>query len=188
MKNKAVARRYAQALFEIAQEKEAIDLYEEELKFIIEEIKNSKNLELTWVNKEIVTDEKRNIFKEIFGDKVSEIILNTLFVLIDKHRELILEGILEVYQQYADESRNIQDAEVSSAVQLTDKDFNELTEKLSAMTGKNIRLTVKVDPSIIGGLVVRIGDKVIDGSVVKRLSVMKKRMKNAQFSRIGVRD
>lgn len=188
MKNKAIARRYAQALFEIAQERNTIDEYEEELNFVVEEIAGSRDLNLAWVNQEMITDEKKNIIKQLFGERVSEIILNSLLVLIDKHRETILEDLVEIYKQFADVSRNIQDAEVLSAVELTDKDFKALEEKLSAMTGKNIRLTVKIDPSIIGGLVVRIGDKVIDGSVLKRLSVMKKHMKDAPFFKIGVRD
>lgn len=188
MKNKAIARRYAQALFEIAQEREQIDSYETELDFLIEEIEASKNLQRVWINQEMITDEKKDIIKQIFGDRVSEIILNSLLVLIDKHRETILQDLVETYKQFADESRNIQDAEVLSAVKLTDKDFKELTEKLSVMTGKTIRLTEKIDPSIIGGLVVRVGDKVIDGSVIKRLGVMKKHMKDAQFFKIGVRD
>lgn len=188
MKNKAVARRYAQALFEIAQEKKAIDLYEEELKLVIEKIENAAKLQKTWLSKELMTDDKKNIVKQFFEGKISNIVRNTLMVLIDKHRELFLDDIFEVYKRFADDSRNIQDAEVRSAAQLTDKDFKALEDKLSAMTGKNIRLTTKVDPSLIGGLVVRIGDKVIDGSVIKRLAVMKNRMKSAQFQKIGVRD
>lgn len=188
MRNKSIAKRYAQALIEISQERKTLDSYEKELQEVIDYIINEKNLKETWFSKELTTDDKKKVIKDFFAEKVSNIILNFLCLVIDKHRENFLVDIFMAYKAQGDILRNIQDAEVRSAVQITDKDFRILQEKLSAMTGKNIRLHAKIDPSLVGGLVIRIGDQVIDGSVIKRLAIIKNRLKNVQLSEIGVRD
>lgn len=188
MNNKTVAKRYAQALLQIAQEKEAIDLYEKEINDFLASINADQHLNHIWFSERIMTGDKKQVVEQLFKNKLSPIIVNLLMVLVDKNRESFLPDIFAEYKKLADISRNIIDAQVRSAVALTDKDFNELVAKLSAMSGKNVRLQVVVDPSLIGGLVVKIGDKVIDGSVVKRLAIMKKNLKNIQFSKIGVRD
>ncbi|MGI6225641.1 MAG: F0F1 ATP synthase subunit delta [Peptococcales bacterium] len=188
MNNKTVSKRYAQALLQIAQEKNAIDIYEKEINEILAGINADEHFKNIWFSERITTYDKREVILKVFQGKVSQIIINFLMVLIDKNREAILPEIFEEYKKLADITRNIIDAEVRSAVNLTDKDYNELVAKLSAMSGKNVRLRVVIDPTLIGGLVVRIGDKVIDGSVVKRLAIMQKNLKNIQFSKIGVRD
>lgn len=188
MNNKTVAKRYAQALLQIAQEKDTMDLYEKEINDLLASINADEHLKHIWFSERITTTDKREVIQQVFRGKVSQIIINFLMVLIDKNREAILPDIFTEYKKLADISRNIIDAEVRSTVTLTDKDYKELEAKLSAMSGKNVRLRVVIDPSLIGGLVVRIGDKVIDGSVVKRLAIMKRNLKNIQFSKIGVRD
>lgn len=188
MNNKTVAKRYAQALLQIAQERNELDQYEQELNDLLATINGDEHLTHIWFSERILTDDKKQVFRELFSGKVSDKIINLLFILIDKNREAFLPDIFKEYKRLADISRNIVDAEVRSAAQLTAKDFAELEKKLSAMTGKNVRVKVEIDPSLIGGLVVRIGDKVIDGSVIKRLAVMKKKLNEIQFTKIGVRD
>lgn len=188
MNNKTVAKRYAQALLQIAQEKNTIDLNEKEINDCLASINAYEHLNRIWFSEKIMAADKKQAIRQLFKGKVSDIIINFLMVLIDKNREAFLPDIFTEYKKLADITKNITNAEVRSAVALTDKDFNELVTKLSLMSGKNVRLRVTVDPSIIGGLVVKMGDKVIDGSVVKRLSIMKKSLKNIQFSKIGVRD
>jgi F-type H+-transporting ATPase subunit delta len=182
---KTIARRYAQALLQIAQEKQAIDSYEKELDDCLATINSDEHLQHIWYSERILTEDKKKVFKELFGGNLSDMVVNLLMLLIDKNREAFLPDIFTEYKKQADVTRNIIDAEVRSAVALTDKDFNILAEKLSAMSGKNVRLHSVVDPSIIGGIVVKMGDKVIDGSVIKRLSIMKKNLSNIQFSRLG---
>ncbi|MFZ7102107.1 MAG: F0F1 ATP synthase subunit delta [Peptococcaceae bacterium] len=188
MNIRTVAKRYAQALSQIAQERNTLDQYEKELNDILAAVNADDHLTHIWFSERILTDDKKQVFGELFSGKISEIIVNFLFVLIDKNREALLPDIFKEYQRLADISRNIIDAEVRSAAQLTTKDFEELQAKLSAMTGKNVRLKVEIDAALIGGLIVKIGDKVIDGSVIKRLAVMKKKLNEIQFSKIGVRD
>lgn len=188
MNKKTVAKRYAQALLQIGQEKDNIDLYAKEINDALANINADEHLKNIWFSERIITGTKKQVIQQIFTGKISEITVNFLMLLIDKHRESFLPDIFTEYKKLADISKNIIDAEVRSAAALTDKDFQELVAKLSAMSGKNVRLRVEIDPSLIGGLVVRMGDKVIDGSVLKRLSIMKQSLKNIQFAKIGVRD
>ena len=188
MKNKTIAKRYAQALHEIAQERNALDLFEKELNDLLASINSDQHLNHLWYSEKILTDDKKAAIKELFSQKLSEIIINFLRVLIDKNREAFLPDIFQEYKNLADASRNIIYAQVRTAAELTSKDYDALQKKLSVMTGKNVRLDVKVDPSLLGGLGVKIGDKVIDGSAIKRLAILKKNLKSIQFSKLGVRD
>jgi len=188
LNNKIIAKRYAQALIQIAEENNALELYEKELKEVISVINDNPDLYSAWNSKRVISEKKKEIISEAFRKKVCNNILHFLFLLIDKRRETYLFSILKEYGNMSDTVRNIINADVRTAVQLTDKDFHKLKAKLSAMTGKNVRLRVHIDPTLIGGLVVKIGDQVIDGSVIKRLAILKKRIINNKLSKIGVSD
>ena len=188
MKNTTISRRYAQALLLLAQENNAIDQFEKELIDITASINADQKLHQIWHSAKIGATDKKEFIKTLFQDKISDLIRTFLMLLIDKNREIYLEEIAVQYRKFADVSRNIVEAEVTTAVALTDKDFRELQEKLSVVTGKTVRLRTQINPSLIGGVIVKIGDQVIDGSVVKRLAILHNRLKIAQFTKIGVRD
>lgn len=186
MINRTVPRRYAQALLMIATEKNALEQYEKELEAFAQILREEPDLKKVMDNPKILPEEKKKILKNIIQDRFDPLVSNFLFLVVDKRREDILTDIIREYKNYADQARNIIDAEVRSAVQLTDKDFRELELKLSQATGKKVRLKSVIDTSLIGGLIVRIGDTVIDGSVVKKLSLLKSRLQQSQFKGIGV--
>lgn len=181
-----VARRYAQALIMIATEKDNLEQMEKELAWVEEMLSVNSRLREVLKDPGAMPEEKKQALKQGIQDKVSSTIINFLFLLVDKKREEILPDILKEFRTYADQIRNIVDAEVRSAVQLTDKDFRELERRLCMATGKKIRLTSVIDTSLIGGLVVRIGDIIIDGSVVKRLALLQKHLQRSQFQGTGV--
>lgn len=182
MINKAVARRYAQALLALATEKNALDEYEKDLAFVVATISEQLELKNYMESPKVLSDEKKQTIKKLFTDKISPMALNFVCLVIDKQREQYLLDMLIQYRKYMDEAKNIMDAEVRSAVQLTNNDFEELVNKLSKATGKNIRLKQVIDTSLLGGLVVRIGDKVIDGSVAKRLTLLRQSLQDIQFN------
>ncbi|MDD2218405.1 MAG: ATP synthase F1 subunit delta, partial [Eubacteriales bacterium] len=130
----------------------------------------------------IPVPEKKEIMSKIFGEDLSQISMNFLFIMIEKKREAYLDMVYKEYQLMADESRNIKQAEVYTAREVPEEDIAQITENLSRATGKTIRLQLKVDPDLIGGVRIRIGDRIIDGTVKKKLQLLKEKLKHAKIS------
>lgn len=185
MIKRTVPRRYAQALLMIANERNALDEYEKELKRFAQILQEEPKIKALMDNPKIPPEEKKQVLEKILKGSFNEIIRNFLHLIIDKRRESNYLDIIQEFMNYADEARNILDAEVRSAVQLLDKDFRELEKKLSQASGKTVRLKSIIDPSLIGGIVVRLGDTVIDGSVVKKLALLKKRLGQTSLKELG---
>lgn len=179
MLNKAVARRYAAAFFSLALEKGLVDSLEKELAEVVKTVDENPELQRFLENPMVVVTEKKKVVDEVFGGRLSELTLDFLKVVLDKRREAYLKEIYNEFVKRANEARNLVDVEVTSAKELSQADLTALEARLVKMTGKQVRLTTKVDPALIGGLVVRIGDRVIDGSVTKRLELLREALLQA---------
>lgn len=184
----AVARRYAQAFFAIAREKNLIDQLEQELQQVVEAIGSNSELKILMNHQLVAPQDKKDLVEKVFSGSVSDITINFLDFVIDKYRITYLQEIYEAFVGYANEARNIADAQVRSAAALSDAEIKAIEENLVKATGKNIRLSNEVDPNLIGGVVVRIGDKVIDGSLFRRLGRLKETLMQIQVKEIGVRN
>lgn len=178
---KSVARRYAAAFFNLAQESGQLGEMENQLQIVVDALAANRELKKIFFHKMIQSKDKKEVVKAVFEGRVMPATLNFLYVLIDKQRENYLDLVFQQYVLLANQARNIMDAGVVSAIELAPADIKELQERLTAITGKNVRLKTQVDPKIIGGLVVRVGDRVIDGSVTKRLQMLKSNMIKAQL-------
>ncbi|MDD2400947.1 MAG: F0F1 ATP synthase subunit delta [Clostridia bacterium] len=183
----AVSRRYAQALLMIATEKKGLDQFEEELEGFQSSLMGNPQVKDFMDNPRILAKKKKEVLDSLINGKASPIVSNFLHLIIDKRREAFYMDIISDYKKYADEARNIIDAEVRSAVELTDKDFRGLQQNLSKATGKNVRLKSIIDTSIIGGITVKVGDTVMDGSVTKKLSLLKNKLQQLQLEGIEVK-
>lgn len=188
MLENAVARRYAQAFFAIAREQDKVDQLENELKTVVYVINTNADLKKVVDHQLVSPEEKKSILNQIFSQELSEITVNFLDVVVDKYRASYIPSIYDEFVSYANEARNMADAQVIAAVELSDADMKELTEKLNAATGKTVRLQTKVDPSLIGGVKVRIGDKIIDGTISGRLEKLKDNLLKSEVKEIGVRN
>jgi F-type H+-transporting ATPase subunit delta len=177
----AVARRYALAFFSIAYERQAIDQLEGELRFIVEAIAENPELSRVMAHQFITSREKTRLVEQVFAGKISPITMNLLKVVLEKRRESYLADILKEFGAYASEAKKIIDVEAKTAVALPEVLSAELKAKLEETTGKQVRLKVSIDPDLIGGLVVKIGDKVIDGSISRRLDNLKEQMRRTEF-------
>ncbi|MBM7853733.1 F-type H+-transporting ATPase subunit delta [Desulfohalotomaculum tongense] len=169
----AVARRYAQALYEIAVANNGLDALEAELKAVNAVIEGEQGLQKILFHPQITTAEKKQVVSQLFEGRVSETTINFLYLIVDRHREAYLSDIVEEFINQANEARNRVDAEVISAKELTAEQKKSLAGVLNRLAGKEVSPEYKVDASLIGGLVVRIGDKVIDGSVKHKLESLK---------------
>jgi F-type H+-transporting ATPase subunit delta len=165
----AVAKRYARALFEVANERGKIDQIEAELKAVVEAVKQNAELSKILLHPHIAADAKKSLVNELFQAHVGEETQNLLGLLIENGRESSLADILHAYVQLANEARGIADAVVTSAKPLTEEEQAHLAEKFGSMLNKKLRIQTVVDPSILGGIIVKIGDRLYDGSVKTKL-------------------
>lgn len=173
----AVAGRYAEALYDIALKQNLVDKIEAELKAV--EVIFSENIDLQKVlyHPQITAADKKELLNKLFNGKVSEVTGNFLALLVDRRREAFFGDIVAEFVSLANVVRNIVAAQVASAVQLNDKEKGNLDRILAKLTGKKVQTSYAVDPSLIGGVVVRIGDKIIDGSIKTRMANLKERLK-----------
>lgn len=182
MLNKSVARRYAESFFAIAQEQNKIDEFQNELELVASTVASSAELQGFLAHVLIPPSEKKDILNKLFGGKIAQTTLNFLFVVVDKRRAAYIGVIYNEYKNMADESRNVLMAEFVSAKAVSQDEMAELEKALSAATGKTVRLSLSIDPSLIGGVKVRVGDRVVDASVVKRLDMLKSNLKKVKIS------
>lgn len=174
MLGNAVARRYAHAFFDIAKERQALDAFEKELKLVIDTVEANADLSKFINNQLVEATAKQEVFENVFASEVSETTLDFLKVVTEKGREVFLKEIYNEFVAKANESRNILDAQVVSAKEVTAEELEQIKNKLAQSCGKTIRLETLVDPKLVGGMIVKIGNKVIDGSVNKRMEIMRK--------------
>ena len=172
-KNGIVAKKYGRAIYEIAFEQKSLEQTEEELLFINAAIE--KNAELkAFLNHPVLTkDAKKDTIQKLFADKVQPVVLQFCYLLIDRDRFDLLDKMVGVYRAFANEGMGVEEAFVTSALPLTKEQAESLKAKLSDMTGKKIVMKQKVDSALIGGFTVRIGDRLIDGSVARQLQTLK---------------
>ncbi|CAJ1000932.1 MULTISPECIES: F0F1 ATP synthase subunit delta [Bacillales] len=165
----AVSKRYARALFEVASERGKLDQIEADLKAVVEAIEQNADLSKILLHPHIARAAKKSLADDLFKRHVSEETHNFLNVLIDNGRE---GQLLEVYRSFvrmANEARGIAEATVTSAKPLSDEEQAELAEKLGQKLNKKLRVQTVVDPSILGGIVIKIGDRLYDGSIKTKL-------------------
>lgn len=171
-----VSKRYASALFEIAFEEQTYEKVKDELNFILDCLKGEPQLYQLLKSPLISIQEKKDILYTIFKDRVSQEVFNFLRIIIDKRREGYIEPIIEEYKALSDRVKNKVNAVAITAVPMDKQDLLKLQVNLSMSSGKNVQLQNQVDPTIIGGVLVKIGDKVIDGTVKSRLVNMQEQL------------
>lgn len=168
-----LALKYAQAVYEIANEKAMLDVVEKQLKLVQATIAGHDDLTTLMYHPLVPAPAKKETINRIFAGDLDGFVQNFLLLLIDKRREPALPAIISEYIRLANEARNIAEAEVFTAKELSAEQLEALAAKLSKVTGKNIVLKTTLDQTLIGGIIVKIGDKLIDGSVERQLKVMK---------------
>jgi F-type H+-transporting ATPase subunit delta len=173
----SAARRYAQAVFEIAQAEGREDEWDEELAFLAEFFGDPEAQ--SWLSNPSVPATDKDALIQRAMESNSEEVRNLARLLVNRGRPGIAGAILQAYRSRLDEARGIIHAIVTTAVPVSDSDLAAIHEKLTDMTGQQVKMETSIDPSIIGGIVVRIGDKLIDGSTRSRLLQLKRRLAGA---------
>jgi F-type H+-transporting ATPase subunit delta len=173
MLTNTLALKYAQAIYEIADEKSMLDKVEEQLTMVVATIAGHADLTNLMYHPLVPAQAKKDTINKLFADELDEFVRNFLLLLIDKRRETALKAITQEYVRLANEARNIAEAEVLTARELSAEQLAALADKLSKVTGKKIVLKTTIAQDLLGGIVVKIGDKLIDGSVARQLKALK---------------
>lgn len=187
MINKAIARRYAYAIFEIASEKNRAEKFAQDLKTIINQIDNNPAIKKFIYGRLVPAKAKKEFISKIAPREIDQMVLNFIYLVMDKSREQYLTGIVDAFDQLAAEEKRIVPAQVQTAIPLTEGQIDQLEKQLSKKIGQSVKAKITVEPSLIGGMAVRIGDIVYDGSIVKKLDMLKEHLQKGTVSKIGVR-
>ena len=174
MAKRGYPRRYAQAIFEIARERKELDKWQSDLRKIASLGEDAALI--AWLESpKFLFDDKARLLAERLGE-VNPLALNLAYLLMTRGRLDMAGDIADEYQRQWDSHRGIEQAEVITAVPLDDEDKQRLSERLGRVTGKKVALKAEVDSSIIGGIIARIGGKLLDGSTRNRLLALKRAM------------
>ena len=168
-----IANRYAEALFQLSEEENITKEIYNELHDVVEVIKNNKELDNVLKSPLVAKNEKTQLIEALFNNKINNDLKNFLKILVEKGRISSLKSIELTFKELLNDKHNIIEVTVISAIALTEKQVKELEEKLSKKYNKNVTLENEVDQSILGGVLVRLGNTQIDGSVKTRLNNIK---------------
>ena len=176
MPSDPVAQAYAEALFSIAKVEDAVGDVEDELLELKRILSTNYKLKGFLDDQTVTTEGKKKAVAELFEGKLLPIILNMVYTAIDRGRHRALPDIAEAYAELASSYRGQVTAEVITAVPIPEEMADKLKAALSQMVRKQVYLRSVVDVSIIGGCIVKIGDKIIDGCLHKRLEDLRTAM------------
>jgi len=176
VRDETVARNYAETLFELARRNESIQEYGDALGMVAGLLEDDSRFR-TFVETPRIDDEnKKDVIRKVFRDKAPKQVINFVLITIDKRRQTLLREISAEYLLLLDDHLGREHVEVTVARPLDDTTANVVSEQLSKMLGKQAIPHIRVKPEILGGLVVRTGDMIYDGSVRRRLEGLRRRL------------
>jgi F-type H+-transporting ATPase subunit delta len=168
------SKRYAQAVFQVARERNNLDEWQLDLKKIAGLIQNPEFVSVI-ENPKIPFELKAKLTHEILG-KINSLALNLSYLLIVKNKFKNAGQIAEEFDHFLNEYRGVSNAEVITAIPVDTSDIKNLTQRLETILGSKIAADFKVDPAILGGIIARVDGSLIDGSIRTKLEMLKKSM------------
>ena len=180
MRDIRVADRYAVALLESARERGVIEEVAESYAGILAVVKDRADLAVFIESPQVATQEKKDLLKSVFGEHIEPVLLHFIYLLIDKNRIENFRDIGAEYSRLMETERGIVRARVTTAVELPADLEKQLNAKLNARTGLQVVMEKRVDPAVIGGVKVVLGDFVLDGTVRTNLDLLRKTLGKAQ--------
>lgn len=180
---KLVSKTYGQALFELALEENALEQILEEEAFVKEVFAENEDLVTLLNHPKISKDEKIQVVENIFKGKISDTMVGFLVIVVTKERYDELNHIFQYLEEKVKEYKNIGVVSVTTAVELTEEQKVQLTKRLLEVTSfKQLEFHYEVNPDIIGGMILRIGDRVVDSSIRTEIDQMAKSLSKIQLS------
>jgi F-type H+-transporting ATPase subunit delta len=179
---KLISKTYGNALFELAVEEQKIEVFAEEIKEIMQILKAHTQLQQLMKHPKIVKEEKISILESIFKGNIQDELTGFLVLIITKDRYSEIENILNYFLEQVKALKKIGVCNVVTAVELQQEQKSKVEQKLLDTTDfLSVEMNYQVDQSIIGGMVIRIGDRVVDSSIATKISEMQKELLKIQL-------
>jgi len=173
-----IAEVYSRALFEVAIENGSLDSVRDELGAFDDALTGNKDLKVFFTSPVFSTEEKKDGLRRSVTDASPEI-LNFLEALLERHRMPAIHRIRSRFDERWERERKILPVEVTSAVELDEKTVSQIGDRIGQQTGEQVQLTSNVDPEIIGGIVLRVGNQILDASIRTRLERLRRAVATA---------
>jgi F-type H+-transporting ATPase subunit delta len=173
-----IARVYARSLFEVATEHDKLDVVREQLAQFADAVSESQELQTFFFSPYFSTDEK----KEGLGKAVSdadETVFNFLELLLENHRMPVIFRVRREYERLWQEANRLLSVQITSAVELDPSVAERIGDEIGRQTGRTVQLVSSVDPDVIGGIVLRVGNSILDASIRTRLENLRKQVAKA---------
>ena len=173
-----IAAVYARSLFEVAKEQDKLDVVRDQLGEFVDALGSSRELQVFFFSPYFSTQEKEDGLERAVSD-TDPAVLNFLKLLIEKHRMPVVFRIRAEFDRLWEEENKLLPVEITSAIEL-DKDIvKQLGDRISEQTGRKVELSSRVEPDILGGIVVQVGNSVLDASVRNRLEQLRRQVARA---------
>jgi len=170
-----IAQVYARSLFEVAKESDKLDEIREELGQFADALSESRDLQTFLFSPYFSTPEKKEGLAKAVTD-ADPVLLNFLGVLVDNHRMPALFRIRREFDRLWEEENRLLPVQVTSAIDLDEATVRSIGDRVSEQTGRRVELTSKVDPDILGGLVLTVGNSILDASIRNRLDQIRRQV------------
>jgi len=177
-----VAKKYAHALLMAVMERNLIDLADEQMTGLRELIRRDRSLINFLTAPQILEEKKYELVRTVFSERLERLFIEFLIVLIDKHRVRFLPDILDEFDQLLNVEKGVLKATVVSATKLDQNVYDSLKPKLEKKTGLKVEIEKKIDPAILGGMIVIMHDEIIDGSVRHGLDMIREKLERVKVA------
>jgi ATP synthase F1 delta subunit len=173
-----IAQVYARSLFEVATDKDKVDEIREQLGEFASAMEEDRDLQVFFFSPYFSTKEKEDALDRAISG-ADEIFVNFLKLLIENHRMPVIFRVRRGYDELWEEANKLLPVSVTSAIELDEKTVSELGDRIADQTGRRVQVSAHVDPDILGGIVVRVGDSILDASVRNRLDQLRRNVARA---------
>lgn len=185
MRDGTIARSYAETLFELAERHDALERYGEGIGVVGALLEENPEFRLFLETPRVDASAKKDVLRKAFGEALPRPLLNFLLVTVDKRRQRLLGTIAREYRALLDEHEGRAHVEVTLAREMDEATLDTLAERLSTVLGVHAIPHVKVRPEILGGVVIRAGDTIYDGSLRRRLETLRRRLLATELPEAG---
>jgi F-type H+-transporting ATPase subunit delta len=173
-----IATVYARALFEVAQDHDKLDEVREQLGAFVDALNETRELQVFFFSPYFSTQEKEDGLEKAVSD-ADPVVLNFLNLLIEKHRMPVIFRVRANYERMWEDENKLLPVEITSAVELEESVAKQLGDRIAEQTGRKVELSSRVEPDILGGIVVQVGNSVLDASIRNRLEQLRRQVARA---------